>query len=66
MYRSYDLICERSAKCSKITLSLLSTNKTALSLYIKNGFVQEGLLKREQYKDGKYQDVILMAKFFEI
>ena len=50
----------------KITLSLLSTNKTALSLYIKNGFVQEGLLKREQYKDGKYQDVILMAKFFEI
>ncbi len=48
----------------KITLSLLSTNEKALALYTKNGFVQEGLLKREQYKDGKYQDVILMAKFF--
>lgn len=47
----------------KITLSLLSDNIRAFSLYKKYGFVQEGLLKDEQFKKGKYHDVILMALF---
>jgi len=47
----------------KITLSLLSDNTRAFSLYQKYGFVQEGLLKNEQFKNGKYHDVILMALF---
>ena len=45
----------------KIDLSLLSDNAQALALYKKYGFVQEGLLKDEQYKNEKYHDVILMA-----
>ncbi len=47
----------------KITLSLLSENVRALSLYKKYGFVQEGLLTNDQFKNGKYHDVILMALF---
>ena len=49
----------------KITLSLLSDNIPALSLYKKCGFVQEGLLKNEQFKNGKYHDIVLMALFNE-
>lgn len=45
----------------RLTLSLLSDNHRALALYKKYGFVQEGLLKDEQFKNGKYHDVILMA-----
>jgi len=49
----------------KITLSLLSKNLRALSLYKKYGFIREGLLKDEQFKNGNYYDVILMALFNE-
>jgi len=45
----------------RLTLSLLSDNQRAFSLYKKNGFVQEGLLINDQFKNGKYHDVILMA-----
>ena len=47
----------------KITLSLLSDNVRALNLYKKLGFEQEGRLKEEQYGNGKFNDLILMALF---
>lgn len=50
---------------NKIYLSLLSTNKRAYSLYKKMGFVEEGLLVQDQYKNNTYYDVILMALFNE-
>lgn len=48
---------------NRIELSLLSTNTIAYKLYSKIGFIQEGVLKQAQYKNGSYVDVILMAKF---
>jgi RimJ/RimL family protein N-acetyltransferase len=48
---------------NKIELSLLSVNKVAYDFYLKQGFVQEGLLKYSQFKNGFYHDVVLMAKF---
>jgi len=48
---------------NKICLSLLVDNQRAYSLYKKLGFIQEGYLRNEQYKNGKYNDVILMALF---
>lgn len=48
---------------NKICLSLLEDNKLAYSLYKKLGFIKEGYLRNEQYKNGKYNDVILMAIF---
>lgn len=47
---------------NRIELSLLSTNKIAHHIYLKNGFVEEGILKQAQFKNGNYIDVILMAK----
>lgn len=48
---------------NRIELSLLADNEEAMSLYLKNGFVQEGLQKQAQFKNGHYIDVVLMAKF---
>lgn len=48
---------------NRIELSLLSTNRLAYDLYLKKGFIEEGLLKQAQFKNGSYIDVILMAKF---
>lgn len=48
---------------NRIELSLLSTNTIAYHLYLKKGFIEEGLLKQAQFKNGSYIDVILMAKF---
>lgn len=50
----------------RLTFSLLSDNHRALALYMKYGFVQEGLLKDEQYSFGKFHDIILMSLFSDI
>lgn len=50
-------------RLNKISLSVLSTNKRASQLYESLGFEVEGVLKNEQFRNGKYVDVILMALF---
>jgi RimJ/RimL family protein N-acetyltransferase len=47
----------------KISLEVLTENKVAVALYKKSGFVEEGLLKRHYFFDGKYYDVKIMAIF---
>ncbi len=47
----------------KIDLEVYTTNERAISLYINAGFVQEGLKKNNRKLDGKYFDILLMAKF---
>jgi diamine N-acetyltransferase len=47
----------------KIYLHVFSTNVPAIKLYKKLGFVEEGILKEEIYKNGKYRDLIRMAIF---
>ncbi|MGL4656562.1 MAG: GNAT family N-acetyltransferase [Sarcina sp.] len=49
----------------KIKLSLYSFNDRALKCYANLGFVEEGRLKKEIFREGKYHDVILMAMFRE-
>jgi [ribosomal protein S5]-alanine N-acetyltransferase len=48
---------------NRIELSVLADNEIAISLYLKHGFVKEGCLRQAQFKNGKYHDVVLMAKF---
>lgn len=50
-------------KLNKLSLSYLNENKPAEKLYLKYGFEREGVLKQEQYKNNRYYDVVLMAKF---
>ena len=50
----------------KLCLIVFATNEPAIRLYKKMGFVEEGLrLRHVKIADGKYVDVILMARFVE-
>lgn len=45
----------------RITLGVLPSNERAYRLYKALGFVEEGRLRQQQYKNGEYLDVILMG-----
>ncbi|GAB6169465.1 GNAT family protein [Clostridium carnis] len=49
----------------KIKLNVFSFNKRAIACYKKIGFIEEGILKKEIYRNGKYHDEIVMALFKE-
>jgi len=48
---------------TKIELGVLAENERAIGLYRSFGFVEEGRLVDDLFKDGKYCDTILMARF---
>lgn len=45
----------------KIKALVLKENEAAIKLYKSCGFVEEGVLKEEIYKNGEFKDVIVMA-----
>jgi RimJ/RimL family protein N-acetyltransferase len=45
----------------RVHLTVLKTNDRAISLYEKLGFKTEGILRDEQFRDGRYVDVIVMG-----
>lgn len=45
----------------RIELGVLETNLSALRLYQKTGFVQEGLKRKSNYKNGEYVSMIMMG-----
>ena len=47
----------------KIKAVVFSFNQAALRCYEKCGFIREGVLKQEIYRDGAYHDVIQLALF---
>lgn len=48
----------------KITLNVFSTNHSAISLYKKAGFTEEGRCPRDmKFSDGTYADSVLMYRF---
>lgn len=53
----------RELRLNKISLTVLSSNARAKSLYDALSFIPEGQLRDEQFRDGEYQSVILMAVF---
>lgn len=50
----------------KIKTLVFSDNEKAIKLYEKCGFVEEGVLKGEIFKDGMYKDVLIMGIWREI
>lgn len=50
---------------NKIKLNVYSFNERAIKSYLKCGFVKEGILRQEIYKDGKYYDAIIMGMLKE-
>lgn len=48
---------------NKIKLNVFSFNERAIACYEKCGFIREGVLREELFRDGKYYDVIAMGMF---
>jgi RimJ/RimL family protein N-acetyltransferase len=49
----------------RVGLSVLEGNTPARCLYESIGFVREGLLRGAVYKEGRYQDLVLMSILLE-
>jgi len=46
---------------NKVKLNVYSFNKRAVRCYEKCGFVREGVLRQEIYREGRYHDDIVMG-----
>ncbi|KIG19360.1 Spermidine N1-acetyltransferase [Enhygromyxa salina] len=46
---------------NRVFLSVLASNQRAHRLYTRIGFVQEGVLREAQFKNGQYHDVVCMS-----
>ena len=57
--------CFKEMNLHKLKVSVFAFNEAAIRCYEKNGFVREGLCRAEIFRDGAYQDVVLLARFAE-
>lgn len=56
----------KNTEIKKISLTVVETNKKAIELYKKYGFIEEGLLINDRiHKDGNYYNTVIMGKFLE-
>ena len=58
------LLCDyafRTLNLRKIHLRVLAGNLAARKVYERTGFVEEGTLRAHVYKDGSYQDLVMMG-----
>ena len=53
----------RMRNLRKISLSVLGNNPRAIGAYAKAGFVEEGRRRDQEWNDGAYVDLVLMAVF---
>jgi len=63
-YRSWTAFLNRQfvdRNLNKLALEVLATNTRAHALYRKLGFVEEGVKRREIFRDSEWVDSILMA-----
>lgn len=54
---------ERGGIVKRVSLSVFSENKVAQALYERFGFLHEGVLKRYVRWDGRYEDLVVMARW---
>ena len=47
----------------KVLLEVADFNESAIRLYLRYGFVEEGRLRQQYYLDGSYHDVLIMSVF---
>lgn len=63
MMKAFFAWADKAEDLEKITLEVLADNEPAQSLYRKFGFVEEGRLVRHVKFRGRYEDLLLMARF---
>ena len=54
--------CFREMNLHRLKVTVFAFNEAALRCYETNGFVREGLLRRELWRDGAWRDVVILAK----
>lgn len=57
------VLSDQWLKLVRVELQVFTDNKPAIHLYQKTGFVIEGVRKYAAIKNGKYSDLILMARY---
>ena len=55
----------RHMNLQRVSLAVLDTNPRARAVYEKIGFVHEGTLRRDRFRDGRYVDVHVMGLLAE-
>ena len=63
MHTQIDLARKMGLKV--LTLTAFASNKRAIHVYEKVGFVQTGRIPRKHFKDGKYVDEAIMTNLLE-
>ena len=49
----------------KVSLEVLATNKAAIAVYGKLGFVEEGRMKSQYFTAGRFEDVLIFSRFLD-
>ena len=66
MTEAFDLIIAHAfcvLNLNKLKAGTEVGNAAAVRLFQKTGWVEEGILRRETFRDGSYRDIIVFAKF---
>lgn len=61
MYKLIKKYCFDYLNMNRIWLLVMKTNKVAIKLYKKSGFIEEGCQRKAIYRNGKYVDYIMMS-----
>ena len=54
--------CFQQLGCHRLKVSVLDFNEAAIACYTACGFVREGVLREEVFRNGTFHDVILMGR----
>lgn len=54
--------CHREMNLHKLKVTVFAFNEPAIRCYEGCGFEREGLLKDELWRDGQYQDVVILSR----
>jgi L-phenylalanine/L-methionine N-acetyltransferase len=65
LLRSMIDLAENWMQITRVSLVVWSSNESAINLYRKYGFELEGTMKQFVFKEGKYEDALLMAKIIK-
>ena len=57
--------CWRQLNLTRLALSVFSDNAAALALYRTEGFREEGVMERALFIDGRWIDLVLMARLHD-
>lgn len=54
--------CFNEMNLHRLKVTVFAFNEPALRCYEANGFIREGLLRQEVFRDGAYRDVVIMGR----